>query len=84
MIKERIWEHFFAVDVIILISEFQNERVEFSTPNIGLMARQQTEALISLAVTNGDKHEHTWQMANWWLREKSAVHKLFKVKSLTP
>lgn len=27
----------------------------------------------------GDKHKHTMEMADWWLEDKSLVHKLFKV-----
>lgn len=31
------------------------------------------------AVQHGDKHAPTMELANWWLTDKSLVHKLFKV-----
>ena len=31
------------------------------------------------AVTHGDQHIPTMELANWWLTDKSLVHKLFKV-----
>lgn len=35
--------------------------------------------LISDAIRNGDKHKPTMEMADYWLLDKSVVHKLFKV-----
>jgi large subunit ribosomal protein L17 len=35
--------------------------------------------LISDAIRNGDKHKPTMEMADFWLLDKSVVHKLFKV-----
>ncbi len=41
------------------------------------------ERLISDAITFGDRHKHTMEMAQWWLKDEfgnqAAVHKLFKV-----
>ena len=56
----------------------QDERVEF-TYGRGVMVREYTERLIQEAVSNGDKHIPTMDMATWWLTDKSLVHKLFKV-----
>lgn len=35
--------------------------------------------LISDAIRNGDKHKETFEMANFWILDKSVLHKLFKV-----
>ena len=56
----------------------QDERVEF-THGRGTVVREYTERLIQEAVAHGDKHTSTMEMANWWLTDKSLVHKLFKV-----
>eukprot|EP00095_Tigriopus_kingsejongensis_P007389 maker-scaffold112_size353035-snap-gene-0.8 protein:Tk07389 transcript:maker-scaffold112_size353035-snap-gene-0.8-mRNA-1 annotation:"39s ribosomal protein mitochondrial precursor" len=56
-----------------------NERIELPASH-GDHTRLYTERLISDAVTFGDKHVHTMEMATWWLdQDRSAVHKLFKV-----
>lgn len=56
----------------------QNERLELSYPR-GVVAREYTERLIQEAVNHGDKHKPTMELADWWLKDKSLVHKLFKV-----
>ena len=55
-----------------------NERVEY-TKGRGTMVREYTERLLHEAIQNGDCHVPTMELANWWLTDKSAVHKLFKV-----
>lgn len=35
--------------------------------------------LLSDAIRNGDKHKPTMEMADFWLLDKTVVHKLFKV-----
>ncbi len=55
-----------------------NERVEF-TKGRGIVVREYTERLIQEAIQHGDRHIPTMEMASWWLTDKSAVHKLFKV-----
>lgn len=35
--------------------------------------------LISDAIRNGDKHKPTMEMADYWILDKSIIHKLFKV-----
>uniref|UniRef100_A0A0B6YAR0 Large ribosomal subunit protein bL17m n=1 Tax=Arion vulgaris TaxID=1028688 RepID=A0A0B6YAR0_9EUPU len=42
-------------------------------------ARQYAERLLYLAIKNGDSHQPTMELANFWLLEKDLVHKLFKV-----
>eukprot|EP00088_Acartia_fossae_P044362 TRINITY_DN47047_c0_g1_i1.p1 TRINITY_DN47047_c0_g1~~TRINITY_DN47047_c0_g1_i1.p1 ORF type:complete len:202 (+),score=25.26 TRINITY_DN47047_c0_g1_i1:29-607(+) len=56
----------------------QNERLEF-TSGRGVVVREYTERLIQEAITHGDKHIPTMDLARWWLEDKSLVHKLFKV-----
>jgi large subunit ribosomal protein L17 len=56
----------------------QNERLELSYSR-GIVAREYTERLIQEAVTHGDLHKPTMELADWWLKDKSLVHKLFKV-----
>ena len=41
--------------------------------------RPHVERLIVEAIRNGDRHRATMALANYWLREKNLVHKLFKV-----
>lgn len=55
-----------------------NERLEMGWNN-GNTTREYTERLIQEAITHGDTHVPTMHMANWWLQDKSAIHKLFKV-----
>ena len=55
-----------------------DERVEF-TYGRGVVVREYTERLLQEAVTHGDTHQPTMEMASWWLTDKSLVHKLFKV-----
>lgn len=40
--------------------------------------RPQVERLIVEAMRNGDRHRPTMELANFWLVDKSLVHKLFK------
>jgi len=56
----------------------ENERLELSYSR-GVVAREYTERLIQEAVTHGDQHIQTMELADWWLKDKSLVHKLFKV-----
>lgn len=37
------------------------------------------ECLISDAIRHGDTHKETMEMANYWIEDKTLVHKLFKV-----
>ena len=55
-----------------------NERLEFSK-HMGITVREYTERLIQEAVIHGDKHKPTMELADWWLEDKAAIHKLFKV-----
>ena len=55
-----------------------NERLEFPR-HMGVTVREYTERLIHEAVIHGDRHKPTMELANWWLEDKSAIHKLFKV-----
>lgn len=41
--------------------------------------RLHVERLIVEAMRNGDTHRPTMALANYWLREKNLIHKLFKV-----
>lgn len=41
--------------------------------------RPQVERLIVEALRNGPRHKPTMELANYWLKEKNLVHKLFKV-----
>ncbi len=60
-----------------------SERVELSRTK-GELTRQYTERLIAEAVMHGDRHRRTMEVAQWWLKDdKSAVHKLFKVRKVT-
>ncbi|XP_014369910.2 39S ribosomal protein L17, mitochondrial [Papilio machaon] len=54
------------------------ERIELNY-NRGDEARQYAERLISEAITHGDCHKPTMEIADYWLLEKELVHKLFKV-----
>merc|ERR1711915_316622 len=55
-----------------------DERLEMVTW-AGITIREYTERLIQEAITHGETHVPTMQMADWWLQDKSAIHKLFKV-----
>lgn len=63
----------FAVSSLI-----RDERVVLNY-NKAAEIRPQVERLIVEAIRNGDKHRRTMALANFWLREKNLVHKLFKV-----
>ncbi|XP_068630250.1 large ribosomal subunit protein bL17m [Battus philenor] len=54
------------------------ERIELNY-NRGDEARQYAERLITEAITHGDCHKPTMEIADYWLLEKELVHKLFKV-----
>lgn len=41
--------------------------------------RGYVERLIVEAIRNGDRHRPTMDLANFWIREKNLIHKLFKV-----
>ena len=55
-----------------------NERLEM-TKYSGVTVREYTERLIQEAINHGDTHRPTMELADWWLEDKSAIHKLFKV-----
>jgi large subunit ribosomal protein L17 len=55
-----------------------NERVEYTKAR-GIIVREYTERLLHEAIQHGDRHVPTMELANWWLTDKSAIHKLFKV-----
>lgn len=46
---------------------------------IGLNNQEKNFQLISDAIRHGDKHKPTMEMADFWLLDKTVVHKLFKV-----
>ncbi|XP_050344016.1 39S ribosomal protein L17, mitochondrial [Nymphalis io] len=54
------------------------ERIELNYRR-GDEARQYAERLISEAISHGDCHKPTMEIADFWLLEKQLVHKLFKV-----
>eukprot|EP00088_Acartia_fossae_P025021 TRINITY_DN2586_c0_g1_i3.p1 TRINITY_DN2586_c0_g1~~TRINITY_DN2586_c0_g1_i3.p1 ORF type:complete len:187 (-),score=14.38 TRINITY_DN2586_c0_g1_i3:215-775(-) len=56
----------------------QNERLELAHAT-GVVTREYTERLLQEAVMHGDKHKPTMELADWWLKDKSLIHKLFKV-----
>ena len=55
-----------------------NERLEL-VKHTGITVREYTERLIQEAINNGDTHRPTMELADWWLEDKAAIHKLFKV-----
>lgn len=57
---------------------FRDERIVLNY-NKGTEIRTHAERLIVEAIRNGDRHKPTMELANYWLREKNLVHKLFKV-----
>lgn len=57
---------------------FRDERIVMNF-NKACEIRPQVERLIVEAMRNGDKHRPTMALANYWLREKNLIHKLFKV-----
>lgn len=56
---------------------FRDERIVVSTMKAREL-RPHVERLIVEAMRNGDRHRPTMELANFWLREKSLIHKLFK------
>lgn len=61
-----------------LSSLFRDERLVLNY-NKATELRPHVELLIVEAMRNGDKHRPTMALANFWLREKNLIHKLFKV-----
>lgn len=57
---------------------FRDERVVLGY-NKATEIRPHVERLIVEAIRNGDRHRPTMALANFWLREKNLIHKLFKV-----
>lgn len=57
---------------------FKDERVKLNYRK-ATEIRPHVELLIIEAMRNGDKHRPTMALANFWLREKNLIHKLFKV-----
>lgn len=60
-----------------LTNLFKNERIKLNY-NKAVEVRQQAERLIVEAMRNGDRHRPTMELANFWLLDKSLIHKLFK------
>ena len=58
-----------------------NERLEM-TKYSGVTVREYTERLIQEAINHGDTHRPTMELADWWLEDKAAIHKLFKVMTM--
>lgn len=56
----------------------RDERIKLNY-NRGTEVRPYVERLIVEAMRNGDQHKPTMALANYWLREKNLIHKLFKV-----
>ncbi|KAH0946584.1 hypothetical protein HN011_009969 [Eciton burchellii] len=54
------------------------ERIELNYPRAD-ESRGYAERLIHEAIRNGPMHKETMEMANYWIKEKQLVHKLFKV-----
>lgn len=57
---------------------FRDERIVLNY-NKACEIRPQVERLIVEAMRNGDRHRPTMALANYWLKDKSLIHKLFKV-----
>lgn len=57
---------------------FRDERIVLNY-NRATELRPHAERLIVEALRNGDRHKPTMELANYWLKEKNLVHKLFKV-----
>jgi len=55
-----------------------NERIEM-TRHKGMMVREYSERLLQEAITHGETHLPTMELADFWLVDKPAIHKLFKV-----
>ncbi|KAF2358393.1 Ribosomal protein L17 [Trinorchestia longiramus] len=56
----------------------RDERVEHTFSTLS-EARDYAERLIAEAIHHGDCHQPTMELADFWLKEKQLVHKLFKV-----
>ncbi|KAA0193491.1 hypothetical protein HAZT_HAZT009667 [Hyalella azteca] len=56
----------------------RDERVEHTYSTLS-EARDYAERLIAVAIEHGDCHQPTMELADFWLKEKQLVHKLFKV-----
>lgn len=56
----------------------RDERIEHTYSTLS-EARDYAERLIAEAVQHGDCHQPTMELADFWLKEKQLVHKLFKV-----
>ncbi|GAB6024273.1 54S ribosomal protein L17 mitochondrial [Chamberlinius hualienensis] len=54
------------------------ERIELNFHR-GHEARGYAERLITEALRYGDRHKPTMELADFWIREKQVIHKLFKV-----
>lgn len=57
---------------------FRDERIECNY-NRGTEVRGYAERLIVEAMRHGDRHRPTMELADFWLKEKQLIHKLFKV-----
>lgn len=57
---------------------FKDERIVLNY-NKAAEIRPQVERIIVEAMKHGDRHRPTMDLANFWLRDKSMIHKLFKV-----
>ncbi|XP_075551287.1 mitochondrial ribosomal protein L17 isoform X1 [Dermacentor variabilis] len=61
-----------------LTALFKHERIELNHPRADEV-RGYAERLISEAIRYGDCHTRTMELADYWIKEKQLVHKLFKV-----
>ena len=57
---------------------FRDERMVCSSFNVATTIRPHVDRLIADAIRYGDKHRPTMALANFWLIDKSLIHKLFK------
>ncbi|KAH6927357.1 hypothetical protein HPB50_002318 [Hyalomma asiaticum] len=61
-----------------LTALFKHERIELNHPRADEV-RGYAERLIAEAIRYGDCHARTMELADYWIKEKQLVHKLFKV-----
>ncbi|XP_066590676.1 large ribosomal subunit protein bL17m-like [Prorops nasuta] len=61
-----------------LTALLKHERIEANYNRVD-ETKEYVELLISEAMRYGPEHKETMDLANFWIREKQLVHKLFKV-----
>ena len=62
----------------VITSLIKDERVESNFISLS-ETRNYAERLIAEAIKHGDKHQPTMELADFWINDKQAIHKLFKV-----